>query len=330
MNVLDFKRLVDKTYVTARLKGTENEKEANLGMEDLYSLLKEKDTKLLSELENQYGFAGKTSLNIFEGAGFPEDAKKNDNFKRDLKEFINLTTPGVLKSNELPLDKNLHPPLGVQPVINLVKEREDGYLIQFVHGIPSQVVDGWSVRPIVRPHLETVIVRLTDPVFVEVRSGFRQCNQYLSLIQNIVGCKPGEIEWIPLTKLTENEAERIAELLDAGLVEAEHLGTGIYGKKTVSAAEGVNLRDEEEYKEDFEGLSYLSQTMNVKYTDHNGYTGNISFKVQMNGGFQFLSKVNESIITTVIDAFVQVRYLDKQSEANNEVAASDHVLNGTE
>lgn len=310
MNVVNFKRLVDKTYVVTRLKGTDLEKESNTSMEDLYGLLKEKNTSLLSDLQEQYGFAGKTSLNIFEGDGFPESAKSNENFKKLLKEFINSTTPNTIEG-ELPLNRELHPPLGVQPVINLIKEREDGYLIQFVHGIPSQVVDGWTVRTIMKPHLETVIVRLTSPVFVEVRSGFRQCNQYLSLIQTIVGCKPGEINWIPLTKLTEKEAERIAELLNAGLVEAEHLGTGIYGKKTVSAAEGINLRNEEEYKEDFHGLSYLSQTMNVKYTDHNGYIANISFKVQMNGGFQFLSKVNESIITTVIDAFVQVRYLDK-------------------
>ncbi|MFJ7941142.1 hypothetical protein ACIQYG_22005 [Peribacillus sp. NPDC096622] len=310
MNVLDFRRLVDKSYVITRLKGTDIEKGSNVAMDDLYGILKDKNDQLLSELEEQYGFAGKTSLNIFEGVGFPESSKKNENFKKLLKDFINSTTPGIIK-DDLPLNKELHPPLGVQPVINLIKEREDGYLIQFVHGIPKQVVDGWTVRTIMKPQLETVIVRLTSPVFVEVRSGFRQCNQYLSLIQTIVGCKPGEIEWIPLTKLTEKEAERIAELLDAGLVEAEHLGTGIYGKKTVSAAEGINLRNEDEYREDFHGLSYLSQTMNVKYTDTSGYIANISFKVQMNGGFQFLSKVNESIITTVIDAFVQVRYLDK-------------------
>lgn len=314
MNILDFKRLVDKSYVISRLIGTEHEKDVlKINMDDMYQVLSESYTDLLFELEEIYGFAGKTSLNIFEAKNFPEEAKNKDHFKKILTEYIELISPGLLKGEQVPIGRPMQPPLGVRVIPNLVIEREDGFLIQVVSGIPNQVSDGWGVRTVIRPHYETVIVRLSvlDPVFVEIRSGYRMCGQYLSIVEDIVKATTGQITWEPLTRLSELEAERIAKLLDAGLVEADHLGTGIYGRKSVSAAEGVDLRKEQKYQDEYKGLQYLSQTMNVKYTDNKGFVSNISFKVQMNGGFQFLSKVNEQMITSVMEAFYQVRYIER-------------------
>ncbi|MGU3471905.1 hypothetical protein ACLBWT_12225 [Paenibacillus sp. D51F] len=318
MNVLDFRRLVDKSYVISRLKGTEHEKEVSkLNMDDLFQLLRENYKDFLFELEEIYGFAGKTSLNIFEAKNFPKEAKNKEHFVRLLSEYIELVSPGLLKGDQIPIGRQMQPPLEVRTIPNLVIDREDGFLIQLVNGIPNQVPDGWGIRTVIRPHYETVIVRLseTDPVFVEVRSGYRMCNQYLSIIEDVVKATPGQLTWEPLTKLSEQEAERIAELLDAGLVEADHLGTGIYGRKSVSAAEGIDLRKEQKYQDEYNGLQYLSQTMNVKYTDSKGFVSNISFKVQMNGGFQFLSKVNEQMITSVMEAFYQVRYIERIDRA---------------
>lgn len=317
MNVLDFKRLVDKSYIISRLKGTEHEEASRLNMDELYQYLRENCRDFLFELEEIYGFAGKTSLNIFEAKEFPKEAKSKEHFLKLLSEYVELISPGLLKGDLIPLGRPIHPPLDVRVIPNLVIEREDGFLIQVVNGIPNQVPDGWTVRTVIRPHYETVIVRLSelDPVFVEVRSGFKMCNQYLSIIEDVVKAKTGQIIWEPLTRLSEQEAERIAELLDAGLVEADHLGTGIYGRKSVSAAEGVDLRKEQKYQDEYKGLQYLSQTMNVKYTDNKGFVSIISFKVQMNGGFQFQSKVNEQMITSVMEAFYQVRYIERIDKA---------------
>lgn len=318
MNSLDFKRLVDRQYVLFRLKGTPLEDLSKESMDDIFLTLREQDRELLLDFEEQYGFAGKTAVNVFEGKGFPDSARDPDTFASMLQSYIDSTTPGLLKGNEIPYGRPMRPSLdsAIVPVVNLVKRREDGFLIQLVTGIPSQVPDGWDVRTTIRPSFETVIVRLTNPIFVEIRSSFRMCSQYLSIIANVVGAKPGEITWLPLTKISEKEAERIAVLLDAGLVEADHLGSGIYGRKSVAAAQGVDLRKEDEYKDEYKGMQYLSQTMNVKYTDSRGFTCNVSFKVLMHGGFEFKSKVSESIITSVMDAFVQVRYIERIDQSS--------------
>lgn len=272
-------------------------------MDEMFESLYKEKRELTESIYDEYKYAGKTSLNIFEINGFPKEINSKSNF---------LTHVQTKLGKSSILNRKLRPVISEVPQINLIEETEQGYRIQWVHGVVVENTDGYNVITRMDQRLVTTIISFGSPLFIEVRAGFKNAVKYLKLISLLISKDnvPVELTRIPLTKVTEKEAEEIARILEAGLLEGEHLGSNGIGKYAVSADRDTkDLRDLDEYNSRYSGKQYLSQTLNVLYEEvDTGYRTNVKFKINMNGGFEFKSKVSERIIKRVFDVFAEVRY----------------------
>ncbi|MFS0688982.1 hypothetical protein AB1K89_07050 [Sporosarcina sp. 179-K 8C2 HS] len=278
-------------------------------IEEMYVALLEKDKTLVQELFDEYQYAGKTSVNIFEIAGFPQKLNNKRNFLSHIQKKLGVTNI---------LNRKLLPSISEVPQINLVEEIKNGIRIQWVHGINVENTDGYKVISRIDLRFVTTIITFGSPVFVEVRAGYKNSVTYINLLRFLISNdeSPVDLTRIPLTKVTEREAEEIADILEAGLLEGEHLGSNGIGKYAISAdPDTKDLRDLDEYKKGYMGKKYLAQTLNVFYEDaESGYKTNVKFRINMNGGFEFKSKVSEKIIKRIFDVFAEVRYKQVSSE----------------
>ncbi|OES45214.1 hypothetical protein [Domibacillus iocasae] len=308
MNPLSFKKVVPKDRLEHHINKEKIEAPKN-SIEEMYFAFVDKKQKLAEAVFREYEFGGQTSLNIFEIIDFPKSLNNKASLIKHLKSKLNIQTKIV--------GVPLKPPILKEPQIHYIEELDNALLIQWVSGSLKKEWNGYAMAERLDPRYVTTIVRFGSPNFIEVRAGFNTTIQYLKLFRVLLSKEeqPVEMEWIPLTKLTEPEAEKIAEILKAGLLDAEHLGSGGIGKYAVSVGpDDHDLRQVDEYKKQFSGKKYLAQVLLVDYKDiDNGYETKVKFRINMRGGFEFKSKVSEKIIKRIMDVFVEVRYNQKAS-----------------
>nr|WP_207192587.1 hypothetical protein [Bacillus sp. TH13] len=303
VNRLRFKNVVarDRLLYHVEELGVECNKRS---MDDMYEKLSEVNLPLVKSVYKEYEFAGKTSLNIFEILDFPSNLNNKKAFLNHVKKKLGINTNI--------LNVHLRPAINEQPKVNYIEEFENGYRIEWVSGTYKESTNGYEIINRLDTKYVTTIVRLGSPVFIEIRAGYTFALSYLKLFKSFLSESelPVEFQHIPLTKVTEAEAILIAETLKAGLLEGEHLGSNGIGKYAVSADRDTSdLRKLPEYQSNFVGKRYLAQTLNVPYRDEDtGYVTSIKFKISMNGGFEFKTKVNEKIIRRIFDVFAEVRY----------------------
>jgi len=310
MNVLQFKRVVPKDRITHHIERENIEcvKDTDAMLE---ALIKERKM-LAGQVYSEYKYAGRTSVNIFEATNFPQEFNSRDSFLLHLKNRLGIDTQIV--------GVEFRPEIQETPQVNLIEMLDDGsLLIQWISGHNRPELDGYGIVERLVPKLETMIIRFGNPVFVELRSSYNQRRTYLTLFASFLAKNEESavpiIEWLPITKVTEAEAEQIANKLNAGLLESEHLGDGCIGKLALSAAPGIdNLKEQKQYNDMVNGKPYLAQVFHVDYSESDsGYTTKVKFRVNHKGGFEFKSKVSERIIKRILDVFVEVRYHKKAS-----------------
>lgn len=276
----------------------------------MYDELYEKKKSIAESVYSEYRYAGITSVNIFEAIEFPQELNNKQAFLAHTRKKLNIMP---LKITGI----EFRPTILEIPQINYIEDFGNGLLIQWVSGKNKPEWDGYEVVDRIVPKFEIMIIRFGSPLFVELRSGFGVCKQYLGLLQQLVS-KDDEnvlIEWLPLTHVSELEAEQIANKLSAGLLESEHVGEGCIGKFTLSAAPGIDdLKSEKQFTDMVAGRQYLAQVFHVDYSEvESGYSTKVKFRINMKGGFEFKSKVSERIISRILDVFVEVRYMKKAS-----------------
>lgn len=273
-------------------------------MAEMYEALLSKSKSLVEGIYEEYRFSGITSLNIFEIVGFPEKLNNKKSFLIHLKKKLG-------KVNNI-LDKQLNPPISEIPQIHFIKETEKGYLIQWIYGEVVENTDGYNIISRMDSRYVTTKVDFGSPVFIEIRAGYKPAVKYIKLYSELLSDNehPVELIRLPLTKLSELEAEEVARILKAGLLEGEHLGSNGIGKYAISADRDTkDLRELDEYKKSYMGKKYLSQTLNIEYEETDtGYATEVKFRINMNGGFEFKTKVSERIIKRIFDVFAEVRY----------------------
>ncbi|WP_460270470.1 hypothetical protein [Bacillus sp. NEAU-Y102] len=303
MNRLQFKNVVAKDRLIHHVDafGIQCNQRS---MDDMYEKLSEANSPLVKAIYKEYEFAGKTSLNIFEILDFPSNLNSKKAFLSHVKKKLGINTNI--------LNVHLKPTITEYPKVNYIEEFESGYRIQWVSGVYKESTNGYGIINRLDTKYITTIVRLGSPAFIEIRAGYTLARSYLKMFKSFLSETelPIEFQDIPLTKVTEVEATLIAEKLKAGLLEGEHLGSNGIGRYAVSADRDTSdLRKLPEYQSNFVGKQYLAQTLNVPYSDEeSGYVTSIKFKINMNGGFEFKTKVNEKIIRRIFDVFAEVRY----------------------
>lgn len=308
MNKVVFKKVVPKDRLEHHI--TKENISSNMNnIEQMYKDLLESKKELTETIYEEYKYAGKTSLNIFEIIDFPQKMNNKKRFLDHVKKKLGINTSI--------LGVPLMPKITETPQINFIEEVANGYRIQWISGTPVEAVNGYEVISRIDTKLVTTIIRFGSPIFIEVRAGYKNSSTYINLIKFLVSDdgNPVNFEKIPLTKVTEKEAEEIATKLKAGLLEGEHLGSNGIGRYAVSADRDTpDLRELSEYKERYMGKQYLAQTLNVFYEEKDsGYSTNVKFRINMNGGFEFKSKVSEKIIKRIFDVFAEVRYKKQAS-----------------
>jgi len=303
LNKLLFEKKVPKDRLLHHVKRENLECNKN-NMAEMYEALLSKSKSLVEGIYEEYRFSGITSLNIFEIVGFPEKLNNKKSFLIHLKKKLG-------KVNNI-LDKQLNPPISEIPQIHFIKETEKGYLIQWIYGEVVENTDGYNIISRMDSRYVTTKVDFGSPVFIEIRAGYKPAVKYIKLYSELLSDNehPVELIRLPLTKLSELEAEEVARILKAGLLEGEHLGSNGIGKYAISADRDTkDLRELDEYKKSYMGKKYLSQTLNIEYEETDtGYATEVKFRINMNGGFEFKTKVSERIIKRIFDVFAEVRY----------------------
>ncbi|MGZ9774037.1 hypothetical protein ACXY7N_26140 [Bacillus toyonensis] len=306
-DILDFEKVVPKALINFYVDKMELEADRR-SFETMYNAINESAPDLIERLYTNYSCAGKTAVNIFQEVTLPGGFLTKEKMVKILQREI-----GV---NEI-FNREFKPPLSDEPQINYVEDRGDSILIQFVaKDKPRRIRNGYDIIQVTSVNFEFAIVRFMGPTIIELRCAYNKHNKFLSCFESYfrqeLGEESREFKWIPITKVSNAEAEEIAKRLSAGLVEADHKDDGIYDRHLVTASPDVkNLREQEEYVQQFKNKMLLSQSLviNVKEeTSFGEYENEIKFKINLHTGFQFLSKVSEAVIDYVMQVFIDVRY----------------------
>jgi len=286
----------------------------------MFKGLQEKQPKMLDDIYTQYQYAGQTAVNIFECVEFPSTLNSKEDFLVHLKRKLN-------KDKGL-LSRDFRPEISLTPRVNRVEDLGDAILLQWVSGEAKEVRDGYNIVERISPVFEYMMIRFGSPVFIELRCGYTTHRKYKDAFKDLLSTNPDEIPpivWIPVTKVTEAEAEKISEILEAGLVESEVIGDGSIGRLSIYAAPGISdLKQQQQYRDMVAGRPYLAQVFNIDYLETDtGYSTLVKFRINLNGGFEFKSKVSERIIRRILDVFVEVRYgTEEDSEDDIQGTAS--------
>lgn len=285
-------------------------------IEVMFDGLLEKKPATVEDIYSQYKYAGITAVNIFECTDFPDELREKSSLLVHLKRKLGL--------NSVVLGKEIKPEITTEPQVNLIEDLGEVVLIQWVSGEKKLIWDGYEEIERISPIFEYMLIRLSQPVFIELRSGYSKHKKYMDALKRLLAKNEDEtvkLTWLPVTKVTEAEAEKISSILNAGLVESEVIGEGCIGKLMVSAAPEINdLKQQKQYTDMVAGRPYLSQVFHVDYEEQDtGYSTKVKFRINHKGGFDFKSKVSERIIRRILDVFVEVRY--GQALANEEQEA---------
>lgn len=312
-DVLDFEKAVPKTLLDFYIEKLELETDRR-SLVSMYNSLNENNPSIINKLYGEYCYAGKTAVNIFEEITLPS------NFLTK-KKMIEILQKELGRINIF--NTEFRPPLTEEPQINWVEDRGDTILIQFVSkGKNRRIRNGYDIIEVSSIDFEFAIVHFYGPTIVELRCAYNQHSKYLGCFEGyflsaIEGEETKNFEWSPITKVSNEEAEKIAGILSAGLVEADHKVDGIYDRHIVTASPQVkDLRAQEEYIQQFKNKMLLSQVLIIDYedvTDYGSFKTEIKFKINLNTGFQFLSKVSEGAIDYVMNVFLDVRYKTNNS-----------------
>jgi len=304
--MLDFERVVPKHLLDFYLDKLKLGADRR-SIESMYEAIKDRDESLVNNTFSAYRHAGRTAVNIFEEITLPSGFLTKEKFEYLLKKELNTENTY----------QEFRPPLSEKPQINYIEDQGDKILIQFVNkGREKRIRDGYEIKTVTGINFEIAIVHFYGPVLIELRCAYNMHNKFLSCFEDLFRLvsdyEKHSFEWFPITRVSNPEAEKIARILFAGLVEADHKDDGIYDRHIVTASPTISdLRQEEEYIKQFKNKMLLSQSLIIDYIEKTNIgecPSKIKFKINLMTGFQFLSKVSEPVIEYVMKVFLDVRY----------------------
>lgn len=305
-DIFDFERVVPKPLLDFYLDKVGSDADRR-SMESMYNGLVEQGPDLVSETFLRYQYAGRTAVNIFQEITLPSG-------------FLTKEKMEILLRKELGVEniyQEFQPPLSDTPQINFVEDHGDKILIQFVvKGKERRVRDGYEIKTVTGINFELAIVHFVGPTLIELRCAYNMHGKFLACFEDffetVTGYETHKFEWIPITKVSNAEAEQIASILSAGLIEADHKDSGIYDHHLVTANPEIrDLRQQSEYVETFKNKMLLSQVLIINYNERTPLgdrNTDIRFKINLHTGFQFLSKVSEPVIEYVMQVFLDIKY----------------------
>lgn len=301
---IEFNNVVPKDRLE-HLVGLEGIECDRRSVNSMYDSIHEYNSQIIESTFMEYKYAGRTAVNIFETVEFPESLNDKDLFLAHLRRKLKIV--GTLTG------RAFRPEMKNEPQLNFIDDLGDALLLQWVSGEMKISWNGYEPFERMAPSFQYMLIRFGTPTYVELRAGYTSHKKFLEALKVLMQQNDSDllnITWLPVTKVTEAEAEEISRILEAGLLESEVIGEGCIGRLAVCAAPGIDdLKKQKQYTDMMAGRQYLAQVFHVPYTETDtGYTTKVKFKINHKGGFEFKSKVNERIIRRILDVFIEVRY----------------------
>lgn len=211
----------------------------------------------------------------------------------------------------------------LEPFIQICGLEVDGsdVYIKMVKEVQKVQKQGYNSVMVSQAYFTSAVIHFADQV-IELRCAYTYRNEYAAYIMSILGF-PQPYKWIPITSVTKDQAKQISNILSAGLVSTQVAIPSSVGSLRFNGKKGIDLRIDNTFSEmkiaiESIGLptdDTLDEVCFFNFIDpRTQIMIPVHFEINLsNGGFKFLKRVTEKIIETVLDAFIQVRYLQKSA-----------------
>lgn len=269
-------------------------------VEEMATAIAEQDSDSANDLANQFKFAGSTAVNLnIMMSGMPSDWNDKDYFKQKLEEKYgsSISTQGI------------RPQLEKSPKLIKVYEQERKLILAFSFlGSARRYLENFEIVSRCPQMVEYVIIHFS-PFAVEVRARPDQNKLFCNAVLNIMDIPAENVVWDKATKLTEEQANRLAQNMNAKLRAAKHKMTeGVYATKEVTANTQVpDLQSTEQYQEEFSNQPMKKKTLIFNYAYSFGYEDTISYVIT-DEGLWIRSKVGEEVISYILDRITEIRF----------------------
>ncbi len=284
------KELIKKQKIESKLNSTE----------DMAEALVEENFDQGLELANQFKFAGSTAVNLnIAMKGLGVEWHRKEYFKSKLREKY---------SAEI-FESGIRPTLEKKPKLIRAYDFNDKLVLAFSFlGHARRYLENFQIVSRSPQMVEYVIIHFS-PFAVEVRASQDRNSMFLNSVVEIMEKTPSDIAWEKATKLNEQQANQLAQSLNARLRAAKHKMTeGPYATKEVTAKTQVeDLQEDEQYKSEFNNQPMKKKTLRFDFQYSFGYSDEISYEVT-DEGLWLRSKVGEEVISYILDKIIELRY----------------------
>lgn len=268
-----------------------------------------------NELATEFKFAGSTAVNLnIIMKGISPIWHNKDYFKRNL----------AAKFSPEIFTRGIRPQLEKKPKLIQAYELGDKLVLAFSFlGSPRRYFEDFQIVSRSLQMVEYVIIHFS-PFAVEVRASSENNKVFRDTIIEIMGIELDQVVWEKATKLSELEANELANRLEAKLRAAKHKMTeGPYATKEVTANTQIDdLEADEQYKLEFNNQPMKKKTLTFDFTYSFGYQDVISYVIT-DEGLWIRSKAGEEVITHILEQIINIRYegVNPQSDSEEEITS---------
>ncbi|WP_088321258.1 hypothetical protein [Bacillus wiedmannii] len=284
------KEIIKKKNINAKINS----------IEEMATAVNDYDDGIANELANEFKFAGRTSLNFnIMMNSIPDTWKDKQYFKQKLVE----------KYGDAILSQGTRPELDKIPKLIKVYEKHEKLILAFSFlGSPKRYLENFEIVSRCPQMVEYVIIHFS-PFAVEVRAKAEQNKLFCNAVLDIMDIPTEKAVWDKVTKLTEEQANKLARNIGARLRSAKHkMLEGVYATKEVTAHTQIqDLQSTKQYQEEFGEQPMKRKTLVFKYEYSFGYEDNISYVIT-DEGLLIRSKVGEEAISHLLKEILKIRF----------------------
>lgn len=260
---------------------------------------------------DEFKFAGSTAINVHMMIdGISAEWHNINHFKNHLIKKIG---PDLF-------NRGMRPELSKEPKLIRVHELDNRMVLAFSYlGTPRRYLEEYEIVVRSPQVLDYVIIHFS-PFAIEVRASQSQNDLLKKAVLEIMDIK-SEVVWDKLTKLNDEQARKLANVLNARLRAAKHKMTeGVYATKEVTANTQVeDLETQEQYRLEFSNQPMKKKTFVFRHEYSFGYIDeNVSFYITEEG-LWFRSNVGEEVIKHVFDEILQIKFPKDELEEEQDL-----------
>jgi hypothetical protein len=274
-------------------------------IEEMAEEISSKSPSTAEQLVDQFRFAGATAVNLHVIInGISSEWYNIEYFKNHL----------MRKYGRDIFYSGLRPQPSDEPKLIKAFEMENKLVLAFtLLGSARRFYENYEIV-VRRPQILEYVIIHFSPFAIEIRSSQTRNEIFKKAVLEIMDVN-NEVAWDKLTKLNDEQAIKLAELLSARLRKAKHKMTeGVYDTKEVTAKPKVNdLAATKEYQAEFSGKPMRMQTLVFDYTYSFGYKQEVSYVITTDG-LWFRTQVGEEVIEYVLDKIIRIKYPVENNE----------------